>query len=196
MRKRKSQNTTLVLLLLGAGVAFFIAALALGAILANQSKVAALPNALQASDQLIFPPVQLNAPAPDIRLTDLDGNPVALSDYRGKVVLVNNWATWCPPCRAEMPDLQAYYEAHADEGFVLIGIDAGDSPEEVRKFVNAMRLTYPIWLDMEMVAVSKFRNLSLPSSYLIDRDGIMRAMWMGAINQATLEKYVTPLLTP
>lgn len=195
MRKRKPQHTILVLLLLGAGVAFFIAALALGAILAAGNNPTGQAEAGRGGE-IIFPPVQLNVPAPDLRLTDLDGKPVALSDYRGKVVLVNNWATWCPPCRAEMPDLQAYYETHANKDFVIIGIEAGDSPGEVRKFVNTMRLTYPIWLDVEMVAVSKFRNNSLPSSYLIDRDGIMRAMWMGAINQATLEKYVTPLLTP
>ncbi len=71
-------------------------------------------------------PEIVDFPAPELNLTDLDGNPVSLSDTIGQVVLVNNWAFWCPPCRAELPELQAYYDAHRQQGLTVIGIEAGD----------------------------------------------------------------------
>ena len=70
-------------------------------------------------------PVAVSFPAPALELSDLQGGKASLKDYRGQVVLVNNWATWCPPCRAEMPTLDAYFEDHRDQGFTLIGIEAG-----------------------------------------------------------------------
>lgn len=133
-------------------------------------------------------------PAPDLRLATLSGEPAALSDYLGQVVLVNNWATWCPPCRAEMPELLAYYQAHANEGFVLIAIDAGEPASAVQAFVDEFGLTFPVWLDPEMAALTAFQNPNLPSSYVIDRQGLVRLAWTGPINRATLEAYVTPLV--
>ncbi len=139
-------------------------------------------------------PGAARVPAPDLRLTSLTGEPAALTDYLGRVVLVNNWATWCPPCRAEMPELLAYYQAHAEQGFVLIAINAGESEAEVRAFADAFGLTFPVWLDPEMRALTAFQNPNLPNSYVIDRDGIVRLAWTGPVTRATLEQYVTPLL--
>jgi len=110
------------------------------------------------------------------------------------VLLVNHWATWCPPCKAEMPTLQAYYEKHGDQGFTIIAIDAGEPATEVEKFVKSHTLTFPVWLDPTQVATVVFRNPGLPSSYVIDRKGNVRLAWAGAISQKTLEKYVTPLV--
>src|SRR5512143_2779678 len=81
--------------------------------------------ALQATDFSSIP-VRVQSDAPELELSDLDGTHHALSDYRGQVVLVNLWATWCPPCEAEMPNLQRFYEKHAKEGLVVIGIEDGD----------------------------------------------------------------------
>lgn len=139
-------------------------------------------------------PAKVEFAAPDLSLFDIQGNPVALADYRGKVVLVNNWATWCPPCKAEMPILQAYYEAHQAQDFILIAIDAGDAASQVLEYVQVYQLSFPVWLDPQMQALQAFRNDALPSSYVIDRQGVVRLAWTGAVDRETLEKFVTPLL--
>ncbi len=146
------------------------------------------------SDAYVRLPATANYPAPALTLTDLQGETVSLTDYLGQVVLVNNWATWCPPCKAEMPELLAYYEAHSEEGFVLVAIDSGEESEEVAAFVKAYRLTFPVWLDPRGESLDAFQNWNLPSSYVIDRDGIVRYSWTGPVNLQTLEEYVTPLL--
>ncbi len=132
--------------------------------------------------------------APELSLIDLDGSPVSLTDFAGQVVLVNNWATWCPPCKAEMPTLQAYYENHHDQGFTIVAIEAGDSREAVADFVNQYGLTFPVWLDLEQKALDAFRNPNLPNSAVIDRHGAVRYVWTGTISRKVLEEYVTPLM--
>lgn len=139
-------------------------------------------------------PITVDYPAPELNLTDLQERAVSLSDYRGWVILVNNWATWCPPCKAEMPELLAYYESHINDGFILVAIDSGEPREEVTEFVEQYNLSFPVWLDMRGEALIAFNNLNLPSSYLIDRYGIVRNYWIGSINLQTLEEYITPLL--
>lgn len=132
--------------------------------------------------------------APQLELVDLHGQRVSLKDYRGQVVLVNNWATWCPPCRAEMPLLEAFYREHAGEGFVLIGVNAGDPPAEVVEFVETNDLSFPMWLDRDGESLRAFRSNALPSSYVIDRRGSVRYAWLGAITESILEESVPPLL--
>ena len=142
----------------------------------------------------IFPPVNKNIPVPSLALTDLQGNPDSIFAHIGQVILVNNWATWCPPCKDEMPELQAYYAHHQAEGFVILAIESGETQDQVKSFVQEYGITFPVWLDPQGKALEIFQNWNLPSSYLIDRKGMMRYTWTGAINQPTLEKYVTPLL--
>lgn len=182
-RKRSRQNA--VLPVIGAGLIL----IALAAFLA-------LPKAQEqvSNQELSAIPAPVNFPAPDVQLTNLNGNPVSLSDFRGQVVLYNAWATWCPPCKQEMPVLQAFFEAHKDSGFVIVAIEDGQPVEEVRAFVQEHRLTFPVWPDPEYQATTAFRTNSLPTSFVIDRDGIVRLTWTGAISRAMLEEYVTPLL--
>lgn len=139
-------------------------------------------------------PSEVNYVAPELTLNDLDGNPVSLSDHTGSVVLVNNWATWCPPCKAEMPTLQAYFSTHSAEGFSLLAIEAGDPLAEVLEFVKTYQLTFQVLVDPESLALRAFENDNLPSSYVIDRRGVIRLAWTGPISLEMLEKYVTPLL--
>jgi len=139
-------------------------------------------------------PVPVDYPAPDLTLTDLQGNPVSLSDYAGQVALVNNWAIWCPPCKAEMPVLQDYFDDHKIEGLTIIGVEAGAPVVDVQAFVEQYGLTFPVWPDQSSKALVAFRNNSLPSSYVLDRSGQVRYAWTGAISREMLEKYVTPLL--
>ncbi|MEW6285213.1 MAG: TlpA disulfide reductase family protein [Chloroflexota bacterium] len=139
-------------------------------------------------------PMAVEFEAPELALQTLEGKTEALADYRGQVVLVNNWATWCPPCKAEMPTLVAYHNKHAAKGFTVIAIEAGDPAEEVRQFAERYGMTFPVWLDPGGEALKAFRNGTLPNSYVIDRTGTIRLAWTGEISMEMLEKYVTPLI--
>lgn len=139
-------------------------------------------------------PMSVEFPAPELHLNEMSGAPASLTDYKGQVVLINNWAFWCPPCRAELPELQSYYEKHRADGFTVIGIEAGGELVDVKYHVDLYKLGFPIWLDPQTQALRAFRNGSLPNSYVVDREGIVRLAWTGPINLATLEKHVTPLI--
>ncbi|NWF63202.1 MAG: TlpA family protein disulfide reductase [Chloroflexi bacterium] len=139
-------------------------------------------------------PAEVNYPAPELNLITLDGEPASLLDFRGQVVLVNLWATWCPPCRDEMPTLQEFYDEYRSEGFVLIAIDQGETSQQVIPFVNEFNLTFPIWLDPNSEAGAAFKSMNLPSSYVIDRNGRVRLMWIGGISKKILEKYVPGII--
>ena len=139
-------------------------------------------------------PMEVNYPAPELALQNVNGAAESLIDYRDKVVLVNNWATWCPPCKAEIPTLEAYYKAHTTDGFVIIGVEAGEPQNDVLKFVQDNGMTYPVWIDLNGAALDAFNNENLPSSYVIDRKGTVRLAWVGEISSEMLEKYITPLL--
>jgi thiol-disulfide isomerase/thioredoxin len=140
-------------------------------------------------------PVEVDYEAPNLELFDLDGVEHQLTDHLGEVVLVNLWATWCPPCKAEMPTLEAYYQAHQTEGFVTIAVNDGDPDEAVAEFVGEYELSFPVWLDPTYQATDyAFKTRNLPSSFVIDREGNVRLRWVGEIDRTSLEKYVTPLI--
>lgn len=150
---------------------------------------------VQVSNSVSTIPVEANYAAPNLELTALDGKQYALADFLGSVVLVNLWATWCPPCKAEMPTLEAYYQAHQADGFVTIAVNDGDPKEDVVAFAQDYGLSFQVWLDPTYQATDHaFKTRNLPSSFVIDRDGNVRLRWVGEINRDTLEKYVTPLI--
>lgn len=150
-------------------------------------------NTAAASNSVV--PVEVNYAAPELTLNTLDGETESLADYLGQVVLVNNWATWCPPCKAEMPTLVAYHNEHTADGFSIIAVDAGEPADVVAQFAKDFGMKFPVWLDPDSAALRAFGNGSLPNSYVIDRTGTVRLAWTGEINRAMLEKYVTPLIT-
>ena len=139
-------------------------------------------------------PVAVNFPAPQLALENVNGKTESLADFNGQVLLLNNWATWCPPCKAEMPTLKKFHDAHSAEGFTIIAVEAGDGKDEVLQFTTSLGLTFPIWLDPDGAALNAFKNGNLPNSYVIDRNGIVRYAWTGEISLAMLEKYVSPLI--
>lgn len=134
----------------------------------------------------------VNFKAPDFQLTTLDGKTVALSDYCGKVVLINFWATWCPPCRTEMPDIQAAAQAHPD-GLVVLAINNAEDAETVKRFAQQFNLTFPILLDSDGSVARKYGVQGLPTSFFIDRAGIVRAANMGAMSRAYIEAQIAAL---
>jgi len=139
-------------------------------------------------------PVKVDFPAPELTLVDLAGNPVSLKHHLGSVVLVNLWATWCPPCQAEMPALQTFYEKYKADGFVILGLDQEETLEVVEPFVKEYGLSFPVWLDKDYQAQRVFNTMNLPSSYVIDRNGRVRLMWIGGISKKNLEKYVPDVI--
>lgn len=140
-------------------------------------------------------PSAVSYAAPDLRLRDLRGDLLSLDDYRGQVVLVNLWASWCEPCMREMPAFETFYRRHASAGFAVVAVNDGESTEIVSEFVRAYDLTFPVWLDPGSIATrTAFHTVNLPSSFVIDRRGVVRLRWAGGIDLATLEESVAPLL--
>ncbi len=184
----RSPRRSLGLLVAGLGLVFFGTS-ALILLSSWRSEEALQPTDFSAV------PAMVHYPAPALSLSDLNGAVHALTDYRGQVVLVNLWATWCPPCQAEMPVLQKYYENHRQDGFTVVAIEDGEPSSEVRSFVQQYGLTFPVLLDPSHKATDQaFKTASLPSSYVVSRDGQVRLAWYGAISEANLEKYVTALI--
>ncbi len=123
--------------------------------------------------------------APDFELTDLEGDAFSLSQFKGKPVLLNFWATWCPPCRKEMPDLQAFDEKYGEQVQVL-GVNwdyQSDVSEEVREFLDEYDITYPNVLDKSGEVFVKYQLTGLPVTYWIDEEGVIRGIWFGAMKE-------------
>ncbi len=130
----------------------------------------------------------------DFSLQTLDGARVSLSDYRGQVVLVNFWATWCPPCRAEIPALEAAYQAHRDDGLVILGVSVEDPPELIELFLQDFDITYPILLDRNGAVYRAYRAPGLPTTVLVDRDGIIQVRHVGELSARELDQYLSEVL--
>lgn len=128
--------------------------------------------------------------APNFELVDMYGEPVHLSDFRGKKILLNFWATWCPPCRAEMPHMQSIYEDYKDE-VVILGVNLTTteaSREDVGTFIEKYGLNFPIILDEQGEVTKTFRVIAYPTTYAIDRDGVIREIFRGAIDYGIMEQ--------
>ena len=120
-------------------------------------------------------------PAPVVALRDDAGATVSLAQYRGRVVVMNLWATWCPPCRAEMPELQRFADAYKTRGVIVIGVNQGESAERAREFAQSLRISYPIWLDDGQQYGRAFTALGLPTTVVIGHDGLVVRGYDGAL---------------
>jgi peroxiredoxin len=132
--------------------------------------------------------------APDFTLTDIDGKKLALSDYRGKVVLLDFWATWCTPCRAEIPHFVEMQQKYGPQGFQIIGISMDDDAKPVREFAKEYKMNYPIAVGDDKLAESFGGVLGLPVNFIIDRDGRIVKKFLGATEVSTFDKEVEALL--
>lgn len=111
--------------------------------------------------------------APGFTLGTIDGKKLTLADYRGKMVFLNIWATWCAPCREEMPSMQTLYEKLAGPGFAMLTISIDKGPEEVIQFVEELGLTFPVAMDPEQKVASQYKITGVPETFLISPDGIV-----------------------
>lgn len=129
--------------------------------------------------------------APSFSLMTLEGKEVTLEDFRGKKILLNFWATWCPPCKEEMPDMEALYEEYKEDDFVVLAVNVTiteKNREDVHKFAEEYKLSFPILMDESGKVASQYDILSYPTSYFIDSDGVVRAKIVGGIKKEVMYK--------
>jgi cytochrome c biogenesis protein CcmG/thiol:disulfide interchange protein DsbE len=139
-------------------------------------------------------PATAGRAAPDFAAKDLDGNDIKLSDYKGKVLVINYFATWCPPCQAEIPDFIEAYSEKRDQGVEFLGVNVGESAEKVRQFVQERGINYPVIAGDEQME-GKFGPIrSIPVTVFIDRSGKVAHQKVGLITREELEQTLARLL--
>lgn len=137
-----------------------------------------------------FTAVKEGKAAPDFELTNLDGGTVKLSDYRGKKVILNLWATWCPPCQAEMPHMQNFYEKNKDNGIEILAVNLtsmDNGQATIKLFVDDFGLTFPIPLDEDGEIGRQYQAVTIPTSYMIDTEGVISKKIVGPMDEAMME---------
>ena len=137
----------------------------------------------------------LNKRAPEFTLTGFNGQTVRLAGFRGKVVLLNFWATWCAPCQVEMPLFAAWQRQYGPQGLQVIAISMYDDAVPARRLVERLKLNYPAAMGDERLATRYGGVLGLPLTFLIDRHGVVRALFQGETDVKVMEKRVTELLS-
>jgi peroxiredoxin len=158
----------------------FVALLVLGPSWLWTSRVPA-----EAQSVNLNPDPAVGRPAPDFALTTLDGKGFRLSDLHGKPVVINFWATWCAPCRNEMPSLQTAANRF-DDAIVVVGVDQGEDAQTVQAFVDELGVTFPIPMDTQMVVSERYNVKGLPTTFFVDADGVIRHLWVGEMNSVIL----------
>jgi cytochrome c biogenesis protein CcmG, thiol:disulfide interchange protein DsbE len=127
--------------------------------------------------------------APDFKTQLLDGEEIHLSDYTGKIVFLNFWATWCAPCRSEMPAFQEIFD-NEGSNIVVLAINAGEAETEITEFVDELGLTFPVGFDQNGEIQRQYRVVGLPVSFMIDENGIIRALHVGLMTEGQLNGYL------
>lgn len=134
------------------------------------------------------------SPAPDFLAQTADGRAVSLSGLRGKPVLINFWATWCGPCRIEMPAIEAAYQAHKAEGFTVLAVDADEPLAEVKAYADELKLSFDIVLDPGLTVTSLYRIRAYPSSFFVSRGGVIEVVHLGLMTESQLQSNLSKIL--
>jgi peroxiredoxin len=138
---------------------------------------------------------QIGKPAPDFVLTMTDGTTQQLSSFKGKPVWINFWASWCPPCRAENPDIQdVYNQYHDSDGLVFLAPALGEAADSVTSYMDRADLHYPVGVDSDTQIAANYRVLGIPTHIFVDRDGIIKDMRIGGLSKKTMEKRVAAVI--
>ncbi len=154
--------------------------------------LASLTELLRPTPRPLVP--EVGRPAPPLRLPLAGGGEVDLAAYRGTVVLINFWATWCTPCRTEMPAIERAYQEHRDAGFEVLGVDVQEREADVQAFLREVGVTFPSAIDLTGEAVRAYRATALPTTFFVDRLGVVREVRVGPLTEQMLEDRLVRLL--
>lgn len=137
---------------------------------------------------------QIGEQAPNFQLTTLENQEMSLQQFGGKAVVLNFWASWCEPCRTEMPALTQLYEKYQQKGLVVLGVNIAETDVTASQFVKQYQLNFPIWMDRDREIVDLYKIGPIPSTYFIDPNGNITHIQEGPLNLQQLELYVLPIL--
>lgn len=138
---------------------------------------------------------QVGKTPPDFKLSTLDGRTVSLRDFRGSPVMLNFWASWCPPCRYEMPFFQQIWEEWHGKGLVILAVNIGESAVTAKQFVDDSGFTFPVLLDTSQDVALNYNIRSIPTTFFLDEAGVIRDMKIGAfINKAAIESKLSRII--
>jgi peroxiredoxin len=132
--------------------------------------------------------------APVFPLRDDRGSEASLRAYRGKVVIMNLWASWCPPCREEMPDLQRLVDVYGRRGLYVVGVNEGESPERARTFATALGIRFPIWMDTAEQYGRSYAAIGLPTTVIVNRAGVIARGFDGALTFEQMKAAIAPVI--
>lgn len=128
--------------------------------------------------------------AANFTLEDLDGNTISLNDLKGKNIFLNFWATWCPPCRGEMPDIQSIHEEYSEKGLVILAVNLGEGKDAIKDFVKKNNYDFKVLLDTEQTVGDMYNISAIPSSYFLDKDGNIIGKKIGAMSKEEIKSYL------
>lgn len=144
-------------------------------------------------DELENQGLKIGETAPDFTLTSLEGQEMSLSDFRGKKVVLNFWASWCGPCRKEMPDMQKFYDAYKDKNVEVVAVNLTHferKREHVDEFVKEYGLTFPIPLDVEKQQYDAYKVITIPTTYFLDEKGVIQQKHLGPMTYEFMENTI------
>lgn len=170
-------------LLLLAGI---LAGILLGAAILYAKSLLGQPGAAE------LPELKTGSPAPDFQLTGLDGQTGRLSDYRGRAVVINFWASWCAPCKNEMPLLQKYSQKYSP-GLVVLGINSQESARIAGEFVKEMGVSFPVYLDESGKTGADYQVRGFPTTFFVDAQGVLRTLHIGELDEEQLTAYLAQI---
>ncbi len=154
------------------------------------------PSASEISKASAKTGLQKGSMAPDFTLTTLTGDRAKLSDYRGKKVIVNFWATWCPPCKAEIPHIEEFYKENKDNNITVLAVNlttAEKNKNDVQKFVKDQGLTFPVLLDQKGDIGNLYQAFTIPTSFFIDANGVIQEKFVGPMSKETMQTLVSKI---
>lgn len=138
-------------------------------------------------------PTVIKTKAPNFKLSDLNNKELSLSDLKGKKVFLNFWATWCPPCKEEMPEIQKLYEETKNSDLVIIAVEIGEPLSTVKPFIASNKYSFKVLLDSDQSVSTKYNIASIPTSYFIDVDGNIISKRIGAMDIGQMKSYIKTL---
>ncbi len=188
-----SARTPLLIAAGGLLLGLVMGALILFGLPLQASAPAVAPGAAGTPQPLGAAPVS-GAPAPEFGLRDLAGNLVTLADAKGHPLLINFWATWCLPCRDEMPAIETRYQAHKDQGLLVYAIDFDEPARDVEDFVKAFNLSFQVLLDPGGKVNDLYKIIGYPTSFFVDADGVIQVVHVGAMAPSQIDDYLAKIL--